>query len=79
MHIITILCSKCIRQSITIHIASQFASIYSQRQETDIISICIYFDVKLRPQGRSQIRPQGHILNNFDRGPLDDAIYMYQI
>ena len=35
MHIITILCSKCIRQAITIHIASQFASIYSQRQETE--------------------------------------------
>ena len=38
MHIITILCSKCIRQAITIHIALQFASIYSQRQETDIVS-----------------------------------------
>ena len=38
MHIITILCSKCIRQAITIQIPSQFASIYSQSQETAIIS-----------------------------------------
>ena len=38
MHIITILCIKCIRRAITIHSASQFASIYSQKQKTDTIS-----------------------------------------
>ena len=38
MYIITMLCSNCIRQAIRIHIASQFANIYSQKQKTDIIS-----------------------------------------
>ena len=28
------------------------------------------------PPGRGQFRPQGHNLNNFGRGPLDDAIYI---
>ena len=27
------------------------------------------------PPGRDQFWPQGHNLNNFGRGPLDDAIY----
>ena len=31
--------------------------------------------VKLWPPGRGQFWPQGHNLNNFGRGPLDDAIY----
>jgi len=34
----------------------------------------IKFNVKLWPQGRGQFWPQGHNLNNFSRGPLDDAI-----
>ena len=38
MFITTIQCSKCIREAIRIHIASQFASIYTQKQETNIIS-----------------------------------------
>jgi len=29
----------------------------------------------LLPQGRGQFWPQGHKLNNFGRGPLDNAIY----
>jgi len=30
---------------------------------------------KILTPGADQFRPQGHNLNNFGRGPLDDAIY----
>jgi len=34
-----------------------------------------YINVKLWPPGRGQFWPQEHNLNNFGKGPLDDAIY----
>jgi len=37
--------------------------------------IILYINVKLWPPGRGQFWPKGHNLNNFGRGPLDDALY----
>ena len=34
-----------------------------------------YLEPWVWPPGRGQFWPQGHNLNNFGRGPLDDGIY----
>jgi len=54
----------------------EFGKIPISGSREDVIWTFPYkFNVKLWPPGRGKFWPQGHNLNNFSRGPLDDAIY----
>jgi len=54
----------------------EFGQINISGSREDVVWTFPYIiQCKLWPLGQGQFWPQGHNLNNFGRGPLDDAIY----
>jgi len=54
----------------------EFGQITISGSREDVVWTFPYIiQCKIVTPGRGQFWPQGHNLNNFGRGPLDDAIY----